>query len=563
MTNVQIEINGEFLDVDEETAIGFNFQCYSFGKPTSTLLNYSNTFDVPNTAHNQFVFGFAWNVGFVSGNVYQQRTARIFIDGGLLFSAKCNVVEMTNEKISLQCVANADFFDVLKTIPFAVEGNGDCIEKRIADYFQDKYSSLNRGTAEAVFSEWIRLGTETAEVSEFMIPSSVGTMFQKKFRRSNVGTTANPIYITENVYSEDRQDGLEDCGNMRLSYFDDYLTSQEIKGAHFFTKIDIVAECIVDMLSSLNIESNLSDIIPNDCFLRTPDILPKFTYAENPTPTYWCGFRFENGGMFSEEEGKPAIMNGKTAYDFILYCMQEFNLVLDVNFNIDTQKLVYTFNYFDELEDAPLRNFDLIEIVSKQFLIDGIDQNNYIGYKELQNENDAKTTGALNLQCNNKNIDAGSTTDLKFTIDRLLCSYVAFEQNGQIDTTTTFDLHDADKINSFILVKTAPSGSGTAQTMKIHAVGVDNEDVVCERAVGRAVQDVVGNGEYYQLTLKVMQNPICYKVKVKATLVDVFNIRNYMRCTINGLVGTYYISKIDSYNPSTDNYLTMTIYRID
>ena len=66
MTNVAIQINGEYADIDEQTAIGFNFQSFNPASPENVFLSYSNTFSLPLTAKNRKLIKFSDHVCYNS-----------------------------------------------------------------------------------------------------------------------------------------------------------------------------------------------------------------------------------------------------------------------------------------------------------------------------------------------------------------------------------------------------------------------------------------------------------------------------------------------------------------
>ena len=50
-------INNQLADIDEETAIGIDFQAYDLKDPAKRKLNTSNSFTIPKTANNLNILG--------------------------------------------------------------------------------------------------------------------------------------------------------------------------------------------------------------------------------------------------------------------------------------------------------------------------------------------------------------------------------------------------------------------------------------------------------------------------------------------------------------------------
>jgi hypothetical protein len=67
----------------------------------------------------------------------------------------------------------------------------------------------------------------------------------------------------------------------------------------------------------------------------------------------------------------------------------------------------------------------------------------------------------------------------------------------------------------------------------------------------------------YDQYQRMVKYPLVYKVNVVAEVANAMRHKSFQLCNISGLVGDYFIASIENYNPRTDKYFTMTVYRIE
>lgn len=555
---VSISINGEFLDIDESTAIGFTIQNFTPTDAANVHLSYSNTFSIPKTPKNCRIFDFANSVHYAGTSVYSKRVANVYLDGALLMNALVNISSITDDRIELYAIDKLDLFESLKSIPFAESSTyqGNTLQGAVATYMQTNHE-ITGPSKQASFDNFITYSATIAR-DKYLMPLSVGTMHNKHFVLKN-----NPNYTKYVADNYDGDNALEDIQTIRCLYddYDNIITP--IKSPHIAIDLREVAYVINDIAG---IDSNLADIIDEvfeeldeEFYLLCPDLIPRLRkIVDTPTSEVWgCSVKYDNTSLYSIDDTSHTYMKGKTAYDFIKMIMQEFCLVLDVSYDATTSKFVYTFKRFDTILSAPAKSFELISIESKSFEIDNIKQYQTITYESIGNSEDSSTTGGKTITCNNRNIDKGSNEDSMFTIGRHLFSYISYKIGNNTYNSTCADFSSTDNIDKFVII--SPNEGNSVDGVTIYA---DKDLHKSNVTVIGASQITVGNNGQYDALQSMVLNPICYKAKVKANIKDVLEIKNYQTCTINGIVGLYYISKVESYNPSTDNYLTLTIYRI-
>ena len=110
------KINDITIDIDENTAIGITLQTYDIKEPGQRKIKISNTFNIPKTANNMAVIGFAGDVQFNNDSVYNVMIADYWIDNEkLIDQAKVRVMEV-GDRISLFVFQKDDIWDNLKLL---------------------------------------------------------------------------------------------------------------------------------------------------------------------------------------------------------------------------------------------------------------------------------------------------------------------------------------------------------------------------------------------------------------------------------------------------------------
>jgi hypothetical protein len=107
------------LDIDNETAIGIDFQAYDFKEPGKRKINISNTFTVPATIHNLRTFGYPGNVHTSSKRFYDKWYIDYWIDNvQFVTNARLRIEQVDTEKsrISLFIFEKPDIWEQFKLL---------------------------------------------------------------------------------------------------------------------------------------------------------------------------------------------------------------------------------------------------------------------------------------------------------------------------------------------------------------------------------------------------------------------------------------------------------------
>ena len=613
---VQIEINGEFCDIDEQTAIGFNFQSFNPADPQNLFLSYSNTFTLPLSAKNKAIIKFADHVGYNSTEIYDKFSCSVFIAGYQLFHGLV-FIDSVSERINVTVYDKLDFVEQLKNLPFAKPTKEiTTIESMLVDH-------INANNTFATYGEIVQyLASGT---NDLWLPYSLGGLAEKYAVKVS---DKQGVRMTPNTRNLQNTDGLQqlaeasagitdgyedykwkytkDGQEYELQSFDDYKnvclvqyfsrlghfptvrTStpnphpyfQAIKTGHLTAKLTTVLSLIVDYLG---IESNIASLsVLGGLYVRVIDIAP-YT-AIKGDGTFDCYFAYLTKGGFSPETYDSDECMEATAWDLFKSIIQEFNLVVDRSYNIATGKQVYNFYEFNNIKSSDKKTFTLVEILDKSFRIDGIKQKSVIAYEGTGGADDSDISAGLLLECENRNIEEGSTSEVFFKIGRFLPSYYAIDNNGQLTNYFDVDLSDTEQFSKMVFLQPDttqyanvavwtlyenPKNYATPDAYTVYGY-VNGQRVKMERNFVEfdvplfvAQQPAVAYSGAYDQYQKMVRFPLVYKVKVVAELAEALQYKSYQHCEVEGLAGTYYIASMDGFNPSTDKYFTMTLYRLE
>lgn len=626
MTNVAIKINGEYADIDEQTAIGFNFQSFNPASPENLFLSYSNTFSLPLTAKNRKLIKFSDHVGYNSTEIYDKFDVDVFLCGFQLFHGLV-FVDSIVDRINMTVFDKLDFVEALKNIFFARPNTeqttvqGLLVEYVNANNSFSTYSDIVQYMASGTNDIWLpySLGALSehyiAEAGEFENGRKVEPRNTTETRKANALIGQNTQKYGEiSIGLEDKygkmtyktQIGIPPV-EIEVASFDDYMNvclcqyfgeanawyglnrvpstrtggsyekgkiAKGIKTGHLMGKIPTIVDLIFD---SIGVESNLSQMTEiQDLFVRIPDVAPVMMYDKD-TDTWWQQFTKVFRGAYDFENFENDVcMSETTAWDLIKALIQEFNLVVDRSYNIATGKQVYNFYKFNDIKTAERVQYRLTEIQEKSFKIDGIKQKSVIAYEGTGGENDTDTSAGLLLECANRNIEEGSEKDVFFKIGRFLPSYYAVSDGDTLTNYLDIDLSDTDNMGKIIFLTPDfdhyancnvwtlyESAYNYAVETQYQKIGLLPNNVRTNVGLLVAKQPAVVSSGMYDQYQRMVKYPLVYKVNVVAEVANAMRHKSFQLCNISGLVGDYFIASIENYNPGTDKYFTMTVYRIE
>ena len=111
-----LRINDIDVDIDDQTAIGIDFQSYDIKEPGKNFINISNTFTIPLTANNKAIFGNAQDPQSLATDIYEESICNYWIDNEqLIKNSKCRVEEI-QDRISIFIFEKDDIWDTLKGV---------------------------------------------------------------------------------------------------------------------------------------------------------------------------------------------------------------------------------------------------------------------------------------------------------------------------------------------------------------------------------------------------------------------------------------------------------------
>lgn len=626
MNYVAIKINGEYADIDEQTAIGFNFQSFNPASPENLFLSYSNTFSLPLTAKNRKLIKFSDHVCYNSTEIYDKFEVDVFLCGFQLFHGLV-FVDSIVDRINMTVFDKLDFVEALKNIFFARPNTEQTtVQGLLVDYVNANnsfptYSDIVQYMASGTNDIWLpySLGALAehyiAEAGEFVDGRKVEPRNTSETRKANALIGQNTQKYGEiSIGLEDKygkmtyktQIGVPPV-EIEVASFDDYMNiclcqyfgeanawyglnrvpsarvyseypkgkiAKGIKTGHLMGKIPTIVDLI---FNAIGVESNLSQLTEiQDLFVRVPDVAPVMMYDKD-TDTWWQQFTKVFRGAYDFENFENEVcMSDTTAWDLIKALIQEFNLVVDRSYNIATGKQIYNFYKFNDIKTAEKVQFQLTDIQEKNFKIDGIKQKSVIAYDGTGGENDTDTSAGLLLECANKNIEEGSNEDVFFKIGRYLPSYYAVSDGDTLTNYLDIDLSEVGNMGKIIFLTPdfdhyancnvwtlyEPAYNYAVET-QYQKIGLLPNNVRTNVGLLVAKQPAVVSSGMYDQYQKMVKYPLVYKVNVVAELPNAIQHKSFQLCNISGLVGEYYIASIENFNPSTDKYFTMTVYRIE
>ena len=289
--NVQVYINDILIDIDENTAMGVNFEGFSTESLGKIYLSHTNTFSIPLTNHNRKALGFVDNMNMntklVQGSWYGDESFKMYTDGLLVFTGKVYVDEINNGHINLFIIRDKDLMDVLKqyTMWDATQAIVPIINAELDTQF----------SAGATWDNIV--GYMVSGENAVWLPYSVGTLSkQYPYNKFNTDTQT---YSCGNKYDD------TDNNNNKERY---NLNSENVLTTEVITNDDVVGDyktgCIYVRLYNLitTVLGNLGFDVSFDYnvyltlsrqFIRMPDIVTymglttyKFSFAANDNYHY-------------------------------------------------------------------------------------------------------------------------------------------------------------------------------------------------------------------------------------------------------------------------------------
>lgn len=536
--NLQIQINGTILDIDDETAFGVTFKGFSFNEADKIHLSYSNEFSVPITKNNRKVFGFPDNMNLNSitynADYYSQRDTKVFVDGQFLFAGKCYVSSVQEKRLNLYIVSSKNFIDKLAkmTLKDITDLMVPVLNAELATY----YPSGAQWEDELV-------PYLAAADKKVWIPYAVGTFYHQYPATKTSGSY--PVQTTNvyNKYEEIASSSVESVKSVVTEYkTNDYILGN-YKTGHLFVNLKAILDALMTSFGfTATYDARLTTELSKD-YVRLPDLVIVLGgdgyYAFGSDSTLKCKIEDSEGKAFSRKI---------KALDFFKTICQEYAIVFDV-----TNDNTVSFKCFDDIKSNTVKNYKIKQVTSRKFSLDNVQQKCWIGYSSLQGDGtDAATTGGVMLTCNNQNIDEGSDDTITFSIKRALVGYLNVYFVTSAEETYALDLTEEKLMEEIIIVRPALTHTPIAIT-------VGRRDTTSPSDNGYTlyygVQSTVSSSGVYDLYKANVLYP--EEIEVDAYLKThealSFSASNY--CTFDSIPGHWYVEEIQGYNPRLSSQL--------
>ena len=504
-----LKFNNIQIDIDEQTAIGIDFQGYDIKDPGKRKIAISNAFTIPKTSHNLKQIGHVGNPQSLSNIAYNPIIVQYYNDNKQLIRNGSARITEVSERINLMVYEKASFWDLMSDFLW------QDVQQELLEWLQDAKGYPSATTP------------------------YVGTF--QHFIENYINTTEGlilPHYISNfSKYSPDDLTYLEDNTHIWLKY---NTTGGAIngQGGHFCVFCKTIFEFIeykydVDFsVTSLAYDYNIfQDVIAKAMFVPVRNISIEYT----STGFY---FRVDTDAAFLPEKN-TIDKESKSLYDFTKSFFQHFMALID---RVKTTDLSEKFivRRGDELSNAPIINFSGGMSGDPIFkpIIDGYKQINYIKFGSVFEGGD-KLRNSKKIICQNKNLDAGTTDDSLFTID----AYVPGEFVLGGDFTP--DLSTSDSFKTFTFFVTQGNSSVAVKAQQ-------NGDERTANVVLKVAKLYSLASEYNTLATMAAY-PKYYTVKKWLTLNQIDKLVYFARYWVKELNGYYFLNKVSGYNPQKSN----------
>jgi hypothetical protein len=516
-----LRINNTDVHIDDDTAIGIDFQSYNVSEPGKRFVNISNTFTIPLTSHNLSIFGNADDPQSLDETIYNVASCDYWVDNEqLINNAKCRVEEI-GERISLFIFQKADIWDILKGVSWYDFIVGFC---DWADNVKGLpgYSGTNPITNKNVFASTFANNTEYA-----VLPHFVGNFYH--FDPQGTGNDLD--FLDPNNPTVNR---------IYLNY-SDLVNYPFGNGGHFCIYVKSIFEYIeyaydVNFLTSGGVlPGNIwDDPVENKLYVLARELLCNF--IGNPVVSIWIEPDiYRNFYPFTDLRDKA----DKTLYDFANAFFQHLNIIID-ELEVDGEDVIRLAR-FDDIETIA----EVVDWSGKisgkpnfKPKIDDINQYNYIKFSEIYPEGDSMLNSKT-LTCENYNIDYKK--DL-FSIDAYVNSVIYRGRAGEFIP----DLSNKESFKTFIFYI---SDSKTSDQISINIYksaygggqGIGPEYLF--------IPELYSLDDEYNFYDEIITKPKIYEIKKWLTFEDIKNFEFFKQYFIRELNGSFFVNKISGFNP--------------
>lgn len=535
--NVQVYINSILIDIDEDTAMGVNFEGFSTESLGKIYLSHTNTFSIPLTNHNRTALGFVdnmnMNTNVVQGSWYSDMVFKMYTDGLLVFTGTVYIDEIRDGRIELFIIRDKDLMDTFK-------------QYTMWDVTQAIIPVINSGL-DTQFSEgatWDNIvGYMATGDNMVWLPYSVGTLskqypYDKYNSETQTHSCGNKYEDTDNTDNKERYN----------------LNSENVLTTEVITNNDVVGDyktgCIYVRLYELltttfgNIGFDVSFdhnvyMVLSKQFIRMPDII---TYMS--LTTYKYSFRADDMYHHAIGDDREASSKKIPFLDLVKYICQEYCLLFGVDNN------TVHFHSIQNIQSTTPQRIKIKDVSNRTVYIPSVPQESYITYEGLGD--DTTLTGGKQIISRNKNIDKGSSDTVLFNINRFLPAYFAYlYDDGQVKINThALNTTDAQCNEKFIIVqKLFTQTKYRVQVCRYFLGDKTYTYAYLYQAINRTVSEMGFWDEFESLceypdriTVTAMMNPF-----------EINLFRPWNKVVFDSIPGEWLVESVSDYNPRLDN----------
>lgn len=516
-----LRINNIDVDIDNETAIGIDFQSYDIKEPGKNFINISNTFTIPATANNKAIFGNAGNPQSLSTKIYEQATCNYWVNNEQLIKDAKVRVEEIKDRISLFIFQKDDIWDTLKSV-YWFDFIGDFI------------------TWGQTYKGWESAGS----------PSTNSNVFINKYANTTDGIFL-PMYFG-NLYNYDPVTSgtyLENNATIYMKYWKSPIQSE---GGHFCIYAKTIFEYIeyaynVNFLTSGGVlPGNIwDDPLASAVYIPAKDITIMYT-GTSPTSINIYLVRRDYYNSFFTPLSDQKDKEDKTLYDFVNSFMLHFNILKD-ELIIDNEPVIRLAR-FDDLETLATVKDWSGNLTGKQLfkpIIDGINQYNVIKFKEIYPEGNSLINSKV-LTCLNKNLDLNQ--DL-FDIDAYINSVIDITGSGEF--IPDLSIKESFKTFTFLI-----STGLTTNSISVASSSLVSPTVFNLAVLKLQIPALYNLDSEYNFLDDIITYPKYYEVEKWLTLTDLKDFQFFKQYYIRELNGSFFVNKISGFNPDKSKEAT-------
>ena len=515
-----LKVNNILVDIDEQTAIGIDYQSYDIKQPGKSFITVSNSFTVPITSNNLAIFGVASDPQSTSTKIYQQSICDYWVDNEKLIDNSKIRVDEIGKRMSLFIFEKADIWDTLKGVKW---------DDFLIDFilWMQTSKSLPSATSPFVGTFQNFIADVSNNTEGIILPMTFGNLYSQPYFNENltIENSLNPL-LGNNIYLFYRH--TETDNSVTSSY-----------GGHFCIFAKTIFEYLefiynVDFLTDGNLMAGniWNDAIIPNIYIESKNIGISVSYT---LPNYSIYFRhLLNPKLLPYSDASDK--GDKTLYDFCNAFFQHFNMLKD-EFEIDG---VHTIRLarFDELNTAaPIKDWTgrLSNGITFKPSFENYAQLNYIKFKSVFETGDKILNSKL-LTSNNVNID--KINDL-FEIDAHVPSL------AYMDPDYILDLSKKEALKTFTFMI---SDGLTTDNVNVNYYfeGVIENAVASLQLPKAALYNL--NSEYTLLD-SIIKYPKYYEVEKWVTMADLKDFEFFKLYFFSELNGAFFVNKISGFNP--------------